>query len=94
MATIRISDDVDTPSVVDLGEQPVTRKVTLVMGDRTAQALINLVNERRLLLRKRVAEGTPVVGPVESVEDALLDALGGIGAEGGSKWFRTNFTNP
>ena len=94
MATIRISDDVDTPSVVDLGEQPVTRKVTLVMGDRTAKALINLVNERRLLLRKRVAEGTPVVGPVESVEDALLDALGGIGAEGGSKWFRTNFTNP
>ena len=61
------------------------------MGDRTKQALIDLVNERRNILRERVSDGTPVVGPVENVEDALLDAIGGIGAAGGSEWFRRNF---
>ena len=91
MARIYISDDIETPSVVDLGEEPVTKKITLVMGNRTEQALINLVNERRKILRQRVPDDTPVVGPVENVEEALLDAIGGIGATGGVKWFRLNF---
>ena len=91
MANITIYDDTKTPSIVDLGEEPVTKKVTLIMGDRTKRALINLVNERRKLLRERVAENVPVVGSVENVEEALLDAIGGIGAAGGAKWFRNNF---
>ena len=76
MASIRTSDDIETPSVVDLGEKPVTKTVTLVMGDRTEQALIKLVNERRRILKERVSDGTPVVGPVQNVEDALLDITG------------------
>ena len=91
MSSVWTSGDIDTPSIIDLGEKPVTKKVTLVMGDRTKQALIDLVNERRNILRERVSDGTPVVGLVENVEDALLDAIGGIGAAGGSKWFRRNF---
>lgn len=91
MASIYISNDIDIPSTVDLGEEPVTKKVTLIMGNRTEQALINLVNERRRILRERVPDDTPVVGPVENVEEALLDAIGGIGATGGVKWFRLNF---
>ena len=91
MASIQIFDGVETPSIVDVGERPITRRVTLTIGARTEQALINLVNERRRRLRERVPDGTPVVGPVENVEDALLDAVGGIGAQGGSAWFRHNF---
>lgn len=91
MANIMISNDIGIPSIVDLGEKPVTKKVTLVMGNRTEQALINLVNERRKLLRRRVPDDTLVVGPVDNVEEAILDAIGGIGAAGGSKWFRSNF---
>ncbi len=91
MASIWISSDPETPSVVDVGEEPVTKKVILVMGERTERALINLVNERRQVLRERVPDDTPVVGPVENVEEALLDAIGGIGAAGGSEWFRRNF---
>ena len=91
MANIYISNDIETPSVVDLGEEPVTKKVTLVMGNRTEQALINLVNERRRILRERIPDDTPVVGPVEDVEEALLDAIGGIGSMGGVRWFRINF---
>ena len=91
MASIWISSDSETPSVVDVGEEPVTKKVILVMGERTERALINLVNERRQVLRERVSDDTPVVGPVENVEEALLDAIGGIGAAGGSEWFRRNF---
>ena len=93
MASIMISTDSETPSVVDVGERPIAKKVTLVMGNRTEEALINLVNERRNFLREQVSDEVPVVGPVGSVEDALLDAIGGIGAEGGSKWFRHNFSN-
>ena len=91
MASIQISDDIETPSIVDLGERPATKKVTLVMGHRTEQALIDLVNERHRKLRERTPDGTPVVGSVASVEEALLDAIGGIGAAGGSPWFRQNF---
>ena len=91
MASIIISDDTGIPSTVDLGEKPVSKKVTLVMGNRTEQALINLVNERRRLLRERVSDDVPVVGPVDNVEEAILDAIGGIGAAGGSNWFRRNF---
>ena len=91
MASVTITDDIKTPSIVDLGEEPVTKKVTLIMGDRTKQALINLVNERRKLLRARVSDNVPVVGFVDNVEEALLDAIGGIGAAGGAKWFRDNF---
>ena len=87
MASLQISDDIETPSIVDLGE----RKVTLVMGHRSEQALMDLVNERRRKLRERTPDGTPVVGPVANVEEALLDAIGGIGAAGGSPWFRRNF---
>ena len=91
MATIHFSNEIGTPSVVDVGEGPVTKRVTLVMGERTEQALINLVNERRRILRARVPSGTAVVGPVKNVEEALLDAIGGIGAAGGADWFRQNF---
>ncbi len=91
MASIYISKDIEVPSIVDLGEKPVTKKVTLVMGSRAEQALINLVNERRRILRERVPDDTPVVGPVESVEEALLDAIGGISAAGGVNWFHQNF---
>lgn len=94
MATIRRSSNPKRPSRVDLGEKPITKTVTLAMGDRTAQALINLVNERRALLKKRVPDDTPVAGPVDSVEEALLDAIGGIGACGGSAWFYQNFVEP
>ncbi len=94
MATIQISSDPNAPSRVDIGETPITKTVTLAMGDRTAQALVDLVNERRALLKKRVSDDTPVVGPVESVEEALLDTLGGIGASGGSDWFYQNFVTP
>jgi len=79
---------------VDLGEKPIAKTVTLAMGDRTAQALISLVNERRALLKERVPEDTPVAGPVDTVEEALLDAIGGIGASGGSAWFYQNFVGP
>ena len=89
MASIQIQNDAE--SVVDVGEKPVTKRVVLVMGEETEQALIDLVNERRQALRSRVSEGTPVVGPVENVEEALLDVIGGIGAYGGSSWFRHNF---
>ena len=91
MASIQISDDIETPSIVDVGERPATRRVTLVMGHRSEQALMDLVNERRRKLRERTPDGTPVVGPVANVEEALLDAIGGIGAAGGSPWFRQNF---
>ena len=42
-------------------------------------------------MRERVDENTPVVGPVESVEEALLDVIGGVGACGGASWFYQNF---
>ena len=90
MASIMISESLETPSVVNVGEEPVV-KTTLIMGERTKQALINLVNERREILRKRVPAHVPVVGPVTSIEEALLDIIGGIGAAGGSSWFRRNF---
>lgn len=93
MASIRFSPDPSTPSYVDLGEEPVTKTVTLAMGARTADALVNLVNEQRAILESRAAEGEKVVGPVETVEEALLDAIGGIGAAGGSEWFRRSFLN-
>ena len=78
------------PSHVDVGEDPANR-VTLVLGERTTKSLISLVNERRSVLRERVEEGTPVVGPVETVEEALLDLIGGVGASGGVSWFYQNF---
>ena len=90
MASIKFSQDLETPSVVDVGEDPVA-KITLVVGERTKQALINLENERRKILRKRVPSHVPVVGSVDNVEEALLDIIGGIGAAGGSAWFRRNF---
>ena len=94
MASIQISPDPQVPSVVDVGERPITRTIQLKIGSRTEQALIALVNERRRLLRERVSEDTPVVGPAENVEDALLDAIAGIGASGGSDWFYQNFVTP
>ena len=90
MARIIYSQNPETASVVDLGEDPATMAL-VIMGERTKQALINLVNERRRILRERVPDHVPVVGDVESVEEALLDVLGGIGAAGGSSWFHRNF---
>ena len=78
------------PSLVDVGEDPIKR-VTLVLGDRTEKSLIALANERRSVLRERVEPGTPVVGPAETVEEALLDLVGGVGASGGASWFYQNF---
>ena len=78
------------PSHVDVGEDP-TKRVTIVLGERTITSLIALANERRAVLRERVDEGTPVVGPVETVEEALLDLIGGVGASGGASWFYHNF---
>lgn len=88
--TIISSEQPDTPSLVNVGE-PITRRVTLAIGERTEQGLIALVNERRAVLRERVPKDTPVVGPVENVEDALMDLIGGVGAAGGSSWFYQNF---
>ena len=92
MASISFSPkQPDAPSVVDVGEQPISRRITLSIGERTEKGLIALVNERRAILRERVQKDTPVVGPVENVEDALLDMIAGIGAAGGSSWFYRNF---
>ena len=85
------SEQPDAPSIVDVGESPIARRVTLAMGERTEKGLIALVNERRAILRERVPKDTPVVEPTENVEDALLDLIGGIGAAGGSAWFYQNF---
>ena len=90
MARITFSQNPEIPSRVDLGGKPAAMAL-LVMDEKTKQALINLVNERRRILRKRVPGHVPVVGDVESVEEALLDVLGGIGAAGGSLWFHQNF---
>ncbi len=90
MASITFSENFEMPSVVDVGEKPVV-KTTLVMGERTKQAIIDLVNERRRILRERVPAHIPVVEPVTSIEEALLDVIGGIGAARGSSWFRQNF---
>ena len=93
MASIQFSSDPSTPSHINLGETPVTKSVTISMGHRTEQALVDLVNERRAILTTRTGEGTAVAEPVKTVEEALLDAIGGIGAAGGSAWFRQNFLN-
>ena len=91
MASIVVSSQQpNEPSLVDVGEDPI-RRVTLVIGDRTEKGLIALANERRSVLKERVEEGTPVVGPVETVEEALLDLVGGVGASGGASWFYQNF---
>ncbi len=93
MASIRFSSkQPDVPSVVDVGERPFSKRVTLAIGGRTENGLIALVNERRAILQERVPKGTPVVGPADNVEDALLDIVGGIGASGGSSWFYQNFS--
>ena len=90
MARIIYSQNPEIPSRVEMGGEPAGMAL-LVMNEQTKQALINLVNERRRILRQRVPSHVPVVGDVESVEEALLDVLGGIGAAGGSSWFRQNF---
>ncbi len=90
MASIRFSNDPETPSIVNIGGHPVAR-VTMVMDEETKNALINLVNERRRILRKRVPSHLPVVEPVDNVEEALLDAMVGIREAGGAKWVRRNF---
>ena len=90
MARITFSQNPEIPSRVHLGGKPAAMAL-LVMDEKTKQALINLVNERRRILRKRVPGHVPVVGDVESVEEALLDVLGGIGTAGGVSWFYRNF---
>ncbi len=90
MARIVYAENPEAASVVDLGEDP-TAMTLVIMGERTKQALIKLVNERRQILRERVPDHVPVVEPVTSVEEALLDVLGGISSAGGSLWFHQNF---
>ncbi len=90
MARITFSQNPEIPSRVELGGKPAAMAL-LVMDEQTKQALINLVNERRRILRERVPRHVPVVGDVESVEEALLDVLGGIGTAGGASWFHRNF---
>ena len=91
MASIVVSSQQpDEPSFVDVGEEP-TKRITLIVGERTEKSLVALANERRHVLSERVDEDTPVVGPVETVEEALLDLVGGVGASGGASWFYQNF---
>ena len=91
MARITFSENPEVPSIVDVGGEPVVKKVTLVMDERTVEAIKHLENERRRLLRERVPQGTPVQGKVVYVEEALLDLIGGIRASGGVEWVRHNF---